>query len=128
MKVTLSLETSISPINAINKTSNNSYSLLWSLINTAISDDKSFIKDETADISENDTQAIFSDEDIKPVISYEKVYPVSEMSINKQEIVKRDISMNQLNYEIKNTNIYKSAHGNCQYNYCTVHLYFKFKR
>ncbi len=92
MKVTLSPKASISPINAINETSNdnnqmisvdyNGYSLSWNLIDTT------------------DTQAIFSDEDVEDVLSYEKVYPISEVSINEQTGVERNIGMNKLNAKI----------------------------
>lgn len=119
MKVTLSSETSISSVNAIDEVSNNNnqmvsidyngYSLSWSLIDTKIADEKLIIKNEPAVMSEDleadnmeisDIQADIADDEIESVISYEKIYPVSEVSINEQESVERDIGMNKLNTKI----------------------------
>lgn len=119
MKVTLSSETSVSPVNAIDETSNdnnqmvsidyNGYSLSRSLIDTEIADEKPSIKDESMIMSEDfetdnmeisDIQADIADDEIEPVVSYEKVYPVSEVSINEQESVERNIGMNKLSTKI----------------------------
>lgn len=148
MKVTLSLETSVSPINAINGASNdnnqmvsvdyNGYSLSWSLIDTEIADDKPVIKDEPIVMSENvtdieaknpeivDTQADVSENIIDSAVSYEKVYPVSEASINEQESVERDIGMNKLNTKISesvsNLNSSVSYNNICEAVDCKVDI------
>lgn len=148
MKVTLSPETSISPINIINGASNdnnqmvsvdyNGYSLSWSLIDTEIADDKPVIKDEPIVMSENvtdieaenpeiaDIQTDIADDEIESVVSYEKVYPVSEVSINEQESVERDIGMNKLNAKISesvsNLNSSVSYNNICEAVDCKVDI------
>ena len=145
MKVTLSSETSISPVNAIDEASNNNnqmvsidyndYSLSWSLIDTKIADEKLIIKNEPAVMSEDleadnmeisDIQADIADNEIESVISYEKIYPVSEVSINEQESVERDIGMNKLNTKISesvnNLNSSVSYNDICETVNCKVDI------
>lgn len=58
-------------------------------------------KDLEADNMEiSDIQTDIADDKIESVISYEKIYPVSEVFINEQESIERDTGMNKLDSKI----------------------------
>ena len=120
MKVTLSPETSISPINTINETFNNDtqmvsidyngYSLLWSLIDKTPAYAPPVIKDELVAMSESDTP---KDDEEYESITIEgaegrensttddvKEYPIASISLEETEEVDRDIGMNKLNAKV----------------------------